>query len=581
MNTRPPGSFRFAFTAGACLLLLPLKLVKGWAIASPLVLVSSWAADACFLLLLCALGIWLGGRPPIRRFLLGGLVLVGLELPLLAVIAAHTYYLPDAVTRRYSLIDTSLALVRYFLTEVVNRNVLWASAAICLLLASAAWLITRRVPAPPLGRVLLVLGPIAAAVTVHLASSQFYPSVLWEVGVDVAEIVSHPAVTGPSDSSAFADAGAGRPASWPDHSPFDKIIVFVMESVPLRTLDEQMAELPRDHFFSRAREHTHTYLNYFTTNQDSRTGMLSMLLSRIVPFEAYTDADVRRYDFLKHEHSLVDDLAARGYATTVAASMIDEEIVAYEFPSWQKEMLITQQEYDHPNGFLCLNPYEFEQGCEDKILLPKLYKELDSKKRLFLFQEALYGHDQEFEERIRESPVQYYGEHLQAIQDHLAARGELDRTLIVVTSDHGPRDNEDRSRRWIYRLPLLLINPRFAREEHAAMYNQSDFAALLAAEMGGTPPPPARSTNLFIGPTNTSILGSITAEGDLLLVKDRKWTKYVIADGYCPDDDVPAGKAHRAVSPAALIDRFRKLREAFRPGMVLPGVPIPAAAGRR
>jgi len=573
MKTQPAGSFRFAFTAGACLLLLPLKLVEGWSTAPTITLVSSWVADTCFLFLLCALSIWVGGSRPVGRRIVGGVVFVGLALPALAVIAAHTWFLTEAVGNQYALLDTAPSAVRYFLVEVVPRRVLWAAGATLLTLIVGAMLVARRVSAPPAKPALLTLTALSIAVMVHLVWSPYYPSVLWEVGVDLVEVISHPPITGARDSKEVATAGEGRRAVWPDHSRFDKVVVFVMESVPLKTLAESMAELPGDHFFNRERAHTHAYLDYFATNMDSRTGMLAMLLSRIVPFEAYTDAGEASYDFLRNEHSLVDDMAARGFTTSVVASQIDTELVAFQLPSWHDKLLLSDQEYAHPGGFLCVFPYQFDQACEDKILLPRIFRELDSNKRLFLFQEALYGHDDVYEDKIGKTPVQYYGEHLQAIQDHLAARGELDRTLIVVTSDHGPRWNDEHVRRSAYHLPLLLINPSFAHEDRPGLYNQSDFAALLATEMAGLPPPPPRTASLFVGPTYTSILGSVTAAGDLLVVKDRGWTSYVLADGYCPADGVPAGKPRHPLSPAALLQEFRHLRDAFHPGM---GPPNPA-----
>jgi len=577
MKFKSPGSFQFFFTAGACLLLLPLKLTQGWNAAPIFLLVSSWIADACFLFLLCALSIAAGGVRPLRRAIVGGAFFVGLELPALLAITAHTFYLQEAVARRWALIDATSSMVRYLFVEVVPRSVLWAAGGAFLALSAAAFVVARRVSVPPAKTAFLALGALTAAVLLHQARCPFYPSVLWEVGIDLAEVISHPAVTGPSYSAELADAGVGRRAIWPECSRFDKVIVFVMESVSLRELEERMTELPHDHYFRRMREHTHAYVNYFATNMDSRTGMISMLFSRLVPYEAYTEADVSHYDFLRDERSLVDDLTARGYATAVAAAQIDAEVVVHELPSWKDTLLLSNQEYDHPGGFLCLNPYEFEQGCEDKILLPRIFKELDSRKRLFLFQEAVYGHDEEYERKIAKSPVEYYGEHLQAIEAHLASRGELDRTLIVVTSDHGLRSGEDRTRRWVYRLPLLLINPQFGRQERPGLFNQSDFAALLADEMAGVPPPPARTASVFVGPTNTSILGEVTAEGDLLVVRDRRWSRYVLADGFCPVDDTPVGIPHHTMSPMALVDRFQRLRDAFHPGMGLtpPTTPAP------
>jgi len=567
MKTASPGSFRFYLTAGACLLLLPLKLVQGWNAVPAAALFSSWVADACFLLLLAVFGAVAGGAGRVRRLALGGAVFVGLQLPAFVVIAAHTYFLQDSVSRRWALLDASPSLVRYFLVEVVPRGVMLAAAAVLVALSAAAWLAARRWPAPRPLPAFLVLAALSAGVYVHQARYDFYPTVLWEVGTDLAEIFSHPATSGPRQSDELANTGTGYRAAWPDHPRFDKVIVFVMESVPLHVLEDETRTLPADSFFRRALQHAHSYANYFTTNMDSRTGMMSMLFSRIVPYEAYTEEDVEHYAFMRDQRSMVDDMAAHGYATAVAASQIDEEVVVHELESWDTRLMLSHDEYDHPGSFLCLNPYQFEQGCEDKILLPKIDKALDAHPRLFLFQEAVYGHDEEYERTIAQTSIQYYNEHLQAIEAHLAARGELDRTLFVITSDHGPRGGYDSTRRLSYRLPLLFLSTRFEREVRPEMYNQSDFAALLAAELGGTAPPPARQVTIFVGPTNTSILGSITAEGDLLVVRDRRWSSYVLTEGNCPGDLEPAAKPRHAVSSAALVGRFNDLRSVFRPGM--------------
>jgi hypothetical protein len=559
------GAFRVFLTAGACLLLLPVKMVQGWNAEPAFPLFSSWVADCCFLFWLCWLGVLAGGSRPARKLLFGGLVLAGLELPALLTIAAHSYYLEEATARQFSLLDASPDAVGFFLREVVPEAVLWGAAAAFAALCAAAFLLQRRFPAPRRKPMLLVTGALSVLVLIHQGFCQFYPSVLWEAGRDVAEACSHPAVTGEKRSAELFDAGTGRPARWPATVGFDKIVVFVMESVPLRELEERMGELPRDHFFNSQLAHSHVYTSYFATNQDSRTGMLAMLFGRLVPFEAYSERDARRYLFLKNEPSLVDTFDARGYATAFAAAETDEELVVYELPSWSERLLLSQKEFESHGRFLCFNPYEFEHDCEDKILLPRIFGELDAHERVFLFQEGVFGHIGDYSDATGKSPVEYYGEHLQAVADHLRSRGELDRTLIVVTSDHGIRDWEYRRRRWVYRLPLVFINPGFAHAKNTGLYNQSDFPALLAAEMSGAPAPAPRGTSLFVGCTNSSIVGSVTAQGDLLVVKDRRWRKYVLADGHCPDDDVPVSKAQHAVSAAAVVDEFRMLKDRFYP----------------
>ena len=49
----------------------------------------------------------------------------------------------------------------------------------------------------------------------------------------------------------------------------------------------------------------HRYTGFYSNNQDSRTGMLDLLMSRVIPYEAYAGG-VDHYAFVSHLPSLVD-----------------------------------------------------------------------------------------------------------------------------------------------------------------------------------------------------------------------------------------------------------------------------------
>ncbi|HSA24219.1 MAG TPA: hypothetical protein P5076_22350, partial [Myxococcota bacterium] len=519
--------------------------------------------DCCFLFWLCWLGVEAGGAWPPRKLVLGGLVFGLLQLPALLTIGTHTFFLEEATARQFSLLDATPDAVLFFLREVTPPELLLAGAGVLLALVAAAWLLRRRVAIPPRRPMLLVAGALTCLVLIHQALCQFYPTVLWEVGRDVIEAYSHPAVEGAPRAEELADAGVGRPADWSGPIAYDKVLVFVMESVPWRELQERRRELPPEHFFNRHLAHAHVYSNYFTTNQDSRTGLLAMLFGRLIPFEAYTERDARRYLFLKTEPSLVDRLSAQGFATAVAAAQTDVELVVFELPSWDEQLVLSQAQFEDHGPFLCFNPYKFEHDCEDKILLPRILATLAAHPRVFVLQEGVYGHIGDYYRATGQSATAYYGDHLQAVVEHLQARGELERTLLVVTSDHGIRDWEYRQRRWVYRLPLLFVNPGLSPREEPGLYNQSDFPALLAAELSGRPPPAPRRVSLFVGCTNSSVLGGVSAEGDLLVVKNRRWRKYVLAEGHCSGDDLPDGPARHPIRAAGLIGTFERLQESF------------------
>lgn len=564
----PAGGRRFLFTAAACGLLLPLKLIRGWNAEPPLALLSAWMMDGCFLLWLCLLSIVAGGKTPRRRLGLGGGIFFLVEVPALLVIAAHTFYLEEATARQFSLLDSSWDAVAFFVTEIVPPAVLIVALVLLAALGVLAVWLGRRIRRLPWRWVLPIAAGASLFSLVHQATLVFYPSVLWELGRDAAEALSHPAVTPGGEAGEFAGAGRGREIASGEPA-FERVLVFVMESVPARILAQDAAALPAGHFFNRHRDRAHRYSAYFTTNQDSRTGLLAMLFGRLIPFEAYSERDARRYLFLKQRPSLVDRMARAGFHTAVAASQTDVELVVFELP-WNQRLILSQPEFEKHGDFLCFNPYQFEHDCEDRILLPRIFGLLDERQRLFLVQEAVFGHIGDYERSTGKTPVEYYGDYLQQLWDGLERRGMLDSTLLVVTSDHGIRDWDYRTRRFALRIPLWFISPRFQGRETDGLYNQSDFPALLWAELAGQSPPAPRQVSAYVGCTNSSLLGAVSAEGDLLVVKDRRFRKYVLAEGFCPEDDRPRDAPRRPIAPGALIEFFQNLREGFEDSFSLP-----------
>ena len=558
---------RFFFWAGACLLGLPLKLVGGWNAEPRLLLLSSWLADSCVLFWLMWLSLMLEGRRTWRR-LSAWLFFLLLFFPALLTISAHSFYLEEAAARQFSLMDASFDAVAFFIKEVVPAEVIWWAVGIGLALTVVVWLLKDKIPLPRKKPLLLSAGACSLFAIVHMASSNFFPSVWWEMGRDLIEAFSCPPAESREGAALLEDARRGRKASWSE-GHFDRVVVLVMESVPRREFEERLGQLGPEFFLSRQLQHAHIYTNYLTTNQDSRTGLLAMLFGSVIPYEAYSERDARRYLFLKERPSILESLSRLGYFTAVAASQTDVELVVFEL-AWGKMLILSQEEFSNPGKFLCFNPYKFEHDCEDKILLRRMVEELSAHPRVFLLQEGVYGHIPDYYQATGKSSVQYYGEHLEELAKELERRGLWENTLLVVTSDHGIRDWDWRRRLWTYRLPLLFINPRFSRREINGLYNQSDFPALLAAELSETEPPPGRRVSVFVGCTNSSLLGCITDQDDLMVVKARRWRSYLLADGHCSSGEVPDGPAELKIGARALLDFFEDFREKFQSELAAP-----------
>jgi hypothetical protein len=76
----------------------------------------------------------------------------------------------------------------------------------------------------------------------------------------------------------------------------------VLEGAPLYKFFEDTNSSQQYTFFQKYKNSSHYYLNFFTNNQDSRTGLLALLTSRFIPFTAYTDEGLNNYLFLSEKN---------------------------------------------------------------------------------------------------------------------------------------------------------------------------------------------------------------------------------------------------------------------------------------
>ena len=408
-----------------------------------------------------------------------------------------------------------------------------------------------RVTEPLSGkRVALALAALWTALGVALAFSPRVPSALGDMVADVWEQLTTPEVTVDPKRPArypvsLLDKSATPPVSAAEPPPrFDKVLVFVMETMTTEVMERQRRVLPDSTFVRSAGAHAHAYSRYFATNQDSRTGMLSMLGSRFIPYEAYTEEGRDHYMFLGKKSSLVDRFRAHGYSTAFAVSQQELVLVVSDLP-WDDTLHLEEGEPQRLSAqHLCFSPYEFEHSCEDRALLPRVLSYIDAHERVFLYQEFIWGHSAAYNEASGRTNTEYYSSYLDSVVEHLKQTGAIDRTLIVLTSDHGFRDKGLQSERGVYHIPLLFFAPRLDGSIDDRLFSHLDFKDLLLQELEPARAPARESPLLLIiGPTGTSFLTVMTQPGQFMLLKARAGERYLVhADGFA-DSSAARGAA--------------------------------------
>jgi hypothetical protein len=523
---------------------------------------------AGFLIDLCVwFGLWVGSEALMRRgsAFLRGLGAVGFY-PLFYLCAlvsfGHGYFFDEAVDRKLSLLDVKLDGIVYFLSHVLPVEGMLTLAALALSVHGGAWLIRRFFP-PPSARFVVraALGLFASTALASSFGSVASPFV--DVIADLYEMATTPRVQPIArEDLTFSPNVLDRREPWPEPpftTPFDKVLVFVMETTTENDLESQRKVLDPNSFARAAVEHAHRYTRYFPGNQDSRTGMLGMLSARFNPYEAYTDAAVAKYKDIARPVSLVDHMRKLGYRSGFALSQIELELIVRDL-RWDEVMHLSEAETAQAKrDFLCFHPYEFEHSCEDRAILPKVLDFLDRSPRAFLYQEFVWGHSFLYNEAASKTNAEYYSSYIDAVIAHLRARGELERTLIVLVSDHGYRDKKWQADPTRYQIPLWFYAPHFEAKQDGRLLSHLDFKDLLFAEMATEPR--TVSPNPFVmitGPTGSSQWAVMTEQADFMLLKSRGDVHLLLSHRNWSRPERP-GPPHDLAAPAL----FLGLREAY------------------
>jgi len=517
---------------GSTLLVLALYKLAMFGLEAPF----DWLANVAIEGLLVAFA-WLvsmgveRSRSRALRLLADGAYYVCLGVSYL-VNFAHTFFFGAAAQRQFALFDLKLDQVGFFFRDVLPVEGVFTLIALTMVIIVLARVLVDRVRTlslPWAARALVLHACIV--LTILALREERTPSPTVDLVTELRGILLHSRVDVTADTPrAFdlenLDKSAARPGTL--ITPFKKIVVIVFETTNEHTLREEIAALPARSFLRRAASNAHVYDRYYTSNQDSRTGMLGMLSSRFIPYDAYTEAGRDHYMHLAMRSSLPDLFHGFGYETAFAVSQTELELVVSEL-KWQQILSLSDQEADAAHGkFLCFNPYQFEHSCEDKALLPKVTKFLAQHDRAFVYQEMIWGHTVEYNEASGKSNAAYYSEYLDALVAALASAGVLDDTLIAISADHGLRNKALQLEPNIGQVPLWFYAPRFQATHNQGLYSHLDFKDLLLHELIAGSAEIADNPFVFIvGPTGTSFRSVVTREGGFIVFKERDDARYL------------------------------------------------------
>jgi hypothetical protein len=465
---------------------------------------------------------------------------------------AHSWFFDVAIERRLTPLDFTAAGLRYFFDVVLPPLGLATLLGGVLLIALGALggdYALRRLPRMP---VVYALTFVLAVGALALVRVRTIPSPLYDASFELWELASRPRVHVQAPRSrerAVALLDKSERTHLFEPTRYDKVIVLVMETMTSEKLERERAALPA-HSFLRAGAPVQ-YTHYYPNNQDSRTGMLDMLFSRVIPYEAYSDEGYAGYRGLAGVPSLVGRMRALSYATAFAVAQTELEEVVGEL-GWDRALHLSETEIVRARAadLLCFAPDEYERSCEDRALLPAVVEFVSANERAFVYQEFIWGHASEYNRASGMTNAAYYSAYVDELREQLASRGLLERTLIVLTSDHGFRDRSMQDRPSVYRIPLWFSAPELPRVRDARLLSHADFGMLLFEQL--TPGAPRADDNelvMIVGPTGQGNLFAVGHDGYALMRRKAGLDLLIARQGklpYEPSEMLGAFRAYQS-----------------------------------
>lgn len=475
-----------------------------------------------------------------------------------AAVFVHTFFYDDAAERRLTLLDLSAKSLRQFMQDFSLAG--WcALGGLIAGVHALAYVIFRWVQRPRFSHAL----PVVLALCGVSAISSFLaprtpPSALFDTTFGLWHLLSAPHVRAlplPPQLRAHNRLDKSGATSLPTPR-FKKVVVLVMETTTRERFERDLPRVPARSFF-RARQHVHQYERYFPNNQDSRTGMLAMLTSRVIPYEAYSEDYAEAYGNVARIETLIDLMRKLGYRSAFALSQVVPEEVVRDMP-WDEILHLTEEERPklEQQKFLCLVPDPWESSCDDRVMIPRIVDFLGGSERAFVFQEFIWGHAIEYNQASGQSNGEFYSRYADELIAALAQRGLLDETLIAITSDHGYRGAPVQHQLKELHIPLWFYATRFAPRSDARLLSHVDFKDLLFDELSETRAFSTPNQHVFVqGPTRSGMLSSISESGVLTLLKQRDGKHMLWAREPSSEQD--------ALDPGQLLHLFEQHKQRF------------------
>ncbi|MEN8264807.1 MAG: sulfatase-like hydrolase/transferase [Nitrospirota bacterium] len=298
-------------------------------------------------------------------------------------------------------------------------------------------------------------------------------------------------------------------------SKYKQVIVLVMEGISHKDYHAE-SSADKNSFINRYRKNVVSYNNYHTLNLDSYTGLIAMLNSVFVPYQAYVDE--RKYRFVNERNNLVRIFNSNGFSTHFLTSYGEQQKrFVPDIEEWSETVYM--HDIESNAEYACIKSSKIEYACEDLAVFDDLINILKNNPQPFVFQEMVYGHTSEWKEKTGIKIMDYYNQYFNKIVKTLKSNNLSENVLLVILSDHGPRDNAYTAKN--YHIPLLVWANDLTGDVNNDFISHIDFKDVLLKIITGDDFIPKQYPIYTLGHSGEFIYGKITADDKYVFINNR------------------------------------------------------------
>ncbi|MHC1736589.1 MAG: sulfatase-like hydrolase/transferase [Ignavibacteriaceae bacterium] len=297
---------------------------------------------------------------------------------------------------------------------------------------------------------------------------------------------------------------------------YKHILLIVFEGVTARDFEKEFIQIPNG-FYKQNRNKVTYYDNYYSTNLDSYTSLISMLTAIQVPYRAYSDESL--YNDVNKAPSLTKDFHKRGFSTLFVSTYEYQPFVPTK-TYWSK--ILERNNLPNSSKYFSLGSNRMESASEDKAAIPTIIDFVKQNTKTFILHELVYGHSPEWRAKTGKTQLQYYNEYLLQLSDELSKNGLLDSSLFVIVSDHGNRAKSSDFEN--YRVPLLIRGNNTSFEINNNFLSHIDIPGIIYYYTAKEKHPTSQPEIFFVGSSEKWVYGKANRNKDYIFINDASGT---------------------------------------------------------